>query len=186
MVSFGRPFFYAKKMGSEVLENLTAPNNGSAKILKTIKDMIIFVPVLLKDIFEQERDFVWGRPSCCPRCNHYKVWSHGFVERIFDGFNTTLSLKCYRCPLCGCVITLRPDTHFSRFQASKDKMRSFLSERLKTGRWPPDQSHSRHRHWLRNLKKQTKALLSDTWAKGLLAAFDYLTSMGHTPVSSSI
>jgi len=179
-------FFYAKKMGSEVLENLTAPNNGSAKILKTIKDMIIFVPVLLKDIFEQERDFVWDRPPCCPRCNHYKVWSHGFVERIFDGFNITLSLKCYRCPLCGCVITLRPDTHFSRFQASKDKMRSFLSERLKTGRWPPDHSHSRHRHWLRNLKKQTKALLSDTWAKGLLAAFDYLTSMGHTPVSSSI
>jgi hypothetical protein len=114
------------------------------------------------------------------------VWSHGFVERIFDGFNVTLSLKCYRCPLCGCVITLRPDTHFPRFQASKDKIRSFLSERLKTGRWPPGQSHSRQRHWLRNLKKQTKALLSDTWAKGLLTAFDYLTSKGNTPVSGSI
>jgi len=185
MVSLGRPFL-CKKMGGEVLENLTARNNGSAKILKTVKDMIIFVPVLLKDIFEQERDFVWERPPCCPRCNHYKVWGHGFVERIFDGFNVTLSLKCYRCPLCGCVITLRPDTHFPRFQASKDKIRSFLSERLKTGRWPPGQSHSRHRHWLRNLKKQTKAILLDTWPKGLLAAFDHLTSMGNTPVGSSI
>ncbi|TET83235.1 MAG: hypothetical protein E3J46_12590 [Desulfobacteraceae bacterium] len=175
-----------KKMGSEVLENLTAPNNGSAKILTTVKAMVIFVPVLLKDIFEQERDFVWERPPCCPRCDHYKVWSHGFVERIFDGFDSTLSLKCYRCPFCGCVITLQPDTHFPRFQASKDKIRSFLSARLKTGRWPPAQSHSSHRHWLRNLKKQIKALLSDIWDKGILAAFDHLVSIGHTPVSSSI
>jgi hypothetical protein len=114
------------------------------------------------------------------------VWSHGFVERFFDGFNITLLLKCYRCPLCGCVITLRPDTHFTRFQASKDKIRLFLFERLKTGRWPPGSSHSRHRRWLQNLRKQTKALLSDKWAKGLLAAFDYLVSIGHTPVSSSI
>jgi len=148
--------------------------------------MIIFVPVLLKDIFEQDRDFVWKRPPCCPRCNHYKVWSHGFVQRIFDGFTTSLSLKCYRCPLCGCVITLRPATHFSYFQASKDTIRFFISERLRTGRWPPTQSHSRHRHWLLNLKKQIKARLSDTWDNGILAAFDYLLSFGQTPVSSSI
>jgi hypothetical protein len=37
-----------------------------------------------------------------------------------------------------------------------------------------------------NLKKQTKAFLSDTWEKGFLAAFDYLLSIGHVPVSSSI
>jgi len=148
--------------------------------------MIIFVPVLLKDIFEQDRDFVWERPLCCPKRNHYKVWSHGFVERIFDGFSTALLLKCYRCPFCGCVITLRPDTHFSRFQASKDTILFFISERLKRGRWPPAQSHSRHRHWLRNLKKQIKARLSDTWDKGITAAFDYLASVGQTPVSSSI
>jgi hypothetical protein len=173
-------------MGGKVLKNFTAPNNGSVKILKTVKDMIIFVPVLLKDIFEQDRDFLWERPPCCPRCNHYKVWSHGYVERLFDGFDVTLSLKCYRCPLCGCVITLRPDTHFSRFQASKNTIRLFISERLATGRWPPGQSHSRHRHWLRNLKKQIKAFLSDIWSKGTLTAFDYLASIGHTPVSSSI
>ncbi|NOR25088.1 MAG: hypothetical protein GQ542_11990 [Desulforhopalus sp.] len=148
--------------------------------------MIIFVSVLLKDIVEQQRDFVWERPPCCPRCDHYKVWSHGFTERIFDGFNIPLLLKCYRCPYCGCVITMRPNTHFSRFQSSKDKIFFFLSERLKTGRWPPAQSHSRYRHWLRNLKKQTKAHLTDRWDKGLLVAFDYLLSIGHTPVSSSI
>ena len=185
MVSFGG-LFLCKKMGGKVLQNLTAPNNESIQILNTVKNMIIFVSVLLKDIVEQQRDFVWERPPCCPRCDHYKVWSHGFTERIFDGFNIPLLLKCYRCPHCGCVITMRPDTHFSRFQASKDKIFFFLSERLKTGRWPPAQSHSRHRHWLRNLKKQTKAHLTDRWNKGILAAFVYLVSIEHTPVSSSI
>lgn len=185
MVSFGRPFL-CKKMGGKVLQNLTAPNNGSIQILNTVRNMIIFVSVLLKDIVEQQRDFVWKRPPCCPKCDHYKVWSHGFTERIFDGFNIPLLLKCYRCPCCGCVITMRPDTHFSRFQASKDKIFFSLSERLKTGRWPPVQSHSRYRHWLRNLKKQTKAHLTCTWDKGILAGFDYLVSIGRTPVSSSI
>ncbi len=148
--------------------------------------MIIFVPVLLKDIFQKKRDFVWKRPQCCPRCNHYKVWSHGFAERFFDGFNVPLLLKCYRCPNCGCVMTMRADSHFSRIQTSKSKIRSFLSERIKTGRWPPDQPHSKFRHWLYNLKKQVKAYLTETWDRGFIAAFDYLASIGKVPVSNFI
>ena len=149
--------------------------------------MIIFVPVLLKNIFDQGRDFSWERPPCCPKCNHYKVWSHGFVQRHFDGFDTFLLLKCYRCPHCGCVLTLRPDTHFSRFQASKDTIRSSIEERVKSGRWPPsDLSLSRQRHWMQNLKRKMKAILFDTWNQSILAAYDHLISIGHTPVSSSI
>jgi len=149
--------------------------------------MIIFVPVLLKNIFEQGRNFPWNPPSCCPKCRHYKVWSHGFVQRHFDGFDTFLLLKCYRCPNCGCILTLRPDTHFSRFQASKKTIRSSLSAHLKSGRWPPSTlSLSRQRHWMQNLKRHTKAILSDTWNAGILAAYDYLISIGRTPVSSSM
>lgn len=99
--------------------------------------MITFVSVILKEIFEQGRKYVWERPATCANCNHYKVWSHGFVERLFDGFDTFLLLKCYRCPNCGCVITLRPDSHFARIQASKETIRSSLYNRLQTGRWPP-------------------------------------------------
>jgi len=175
-------------MGGEVLQNFTAPNVGSIKILKKkLLKMVIFVSVLLKNIFEQGRDFPWKRPPCCPRCNHYKVWSHGFVRRHFDGYDTSLLLKCYRCPLCGCVLTLRPDTHFSRFQASKETIRSSIEERVQSGRWPPTAlSFSRLRHWMKNLKRRIKAILSDTWNSGTLAAYDYLISIGHTPVSSSI
>lgn len=149
--------------------------------------MIIFVPVLLKNIFEQGRNFPWNPPSCCPKCDHYKVWSHGFVQRHFDGFDTFLLLKCYRCPHCGCVLTLRPDTHFSRFQASQETIRSSIEERVKSGRWPPSTlSPSRQRHWMKNLKRQTKAVLSDLWEHGILAAYDHLISIGQTPVGSSI
>jgi len=149
--------------------------------------MVIFVSVILKDIFEQGRDFAWQCPPCCPQCNHHKVWSHGFVQRHFDGFDTFLLIKCYRCPLCGCILTLRPDTHFSRFQAAKATIRSSIKERVKTGRWPPaDLSLSRQRHWMQNLKRKIKALLSDTWDRGIFAAYDHLISIGQTPVSSSI
>ena len=174
-------------MGGEVLQNFTAPNVGSSQILKKTVTMVIFVSVLLKDIFEQGKDFSWEPPSCCPRCEHHKVWSHGFVQRYFDGFDSFLWIKCYRCPLCGCILTLRPDTHFSRFQASKDTIRSSLEERIQTGRWPPSElSHSRQRHWMQNLKRKIKAILSDTWEAGVLAAYDYLLFLGHIPVSISI
>ncbi len=111
---------------------------------------------------------------------------HGFVEAIFDGFDAPLQLKRYRCPCCGCVITLRPDTHFSRFQASKETICSSLSCRIKTKQWPLGLSKSRQRHWLNNLKKKTAAYLTNSWDKGLMAAFDYFIKNGQVPVSSTI
>jgi len=148
--------------------------------------MIIFVSVILKEIFEQGRKYVWERPATCVKCNHHKVWSHGFVQRLFDGFDTFLLLKSYRCPNCGCVITLRPDSHFTRIQTSKEAIRSRLSCRLQTGRWPPDTPFPRQRHWLKNLRRRIKALLTEAWSHGEIAAFDYFISIGQTPVSSSI
>ncbi|MFT5701603.1 MAG: hypothetical protein ACI8ZB_004498, partial [Desulforhopalus sp.] len=41
-----------------------------------------------KEVFDQGRDYKWSHPSHCPRCFHYKVWGHGFVDRIFDDFTT--------------------------------------------------------------------------------------------------
>jgi hypothetical protein len=72
--------------------------------------MLWRVPVNLKQIHEQGRHFPWPRPECCPRCRNWQVWGHGYVERYFDGYCEALLLKCYRCPACGCVITLRPES----------------------------------------------------------------------------
>jgi len=174
-------------MGGKFLPNFTAPNQvGKKAHPKQCGNMITFVAVVLKDVFEQGRDYEWERPEKCPRCNHYKVWSHGFIQRFFDDFFTCLSLKAYRCPNCGCVITLRPDSHFSRFQASKEKIRDCLYGRLNTGKWAQDLSLSRQRHWLNNLRRRIRALLTEKWDQGAIAAFDYLVSIGQTPISSSM
>lgn len=146
--------------------------------------MIRFVDVLLKDIFEMGRDFPWKRPDRCPCCSNWKVWGHGFVGAIFNGFSSIIWLKRYRCPACGCVLRLRPVSHFSRFQSSKHTIRSALMHRINTGKWPKGSCKSRQRHWLHNLKRQMKAYLS--WQTRLAEAFDFLINRGKIPVSSSI
>lgn len=148
--------------------------------------MILFVDVILKQIFTMGRDFPWKRPEKCPCCGNWKVWGHGFVSTIFQGFDEPLLLKRYRCPACGGIIKLRPSSHFSRFQSSKHTIRSALVHRITTGRWPRGSAGSRQRHWLYNLKRQVKAHLTEEWKDGLAAAFDYLMSLGRIPVSRSI
>ena len=147
--------------------------------------MIQFVDVVLKVIFSQGRNFLWQRPSECPRCAHWKVWGHGHVQGNFEGFSVPLWLKRYRCPECGCIIQMRPSSHFSRFQSSREVIRSVLARRISHGKWPPDHS-GRMRHWLRNLKRQMKAHLTEKWKSGLMATFDRLVAMGRVPVSRSI
>jgi hypothetical protein len=149
--------------------------------------MIDFVAVQLKEIFEQGKDFPWVRPAACLKCHHYKVWGHGFVPRFFDGFVFCLYMKCYRCPLCRCVMTSRPDTHFSRIRCCKETIRALLAFRITTGRWPPSTlPPPRMRHWMANLARQAIAHLTDTWKEGRFAVFDHLLAMGCVPVSRSM
>ncbi len=148
--------------------------------------MILFIDVILKEIFDQGRNFSWEKPKQCPRCCSWKLWGHGFVQALFDGFSTALWLKRYRCPDCKCIIRMRPKSHFSRFQSSKETIRSALEHRVSHGKWPSNMTPPRMRHWMRNLKLQVKAHLTDMWKLGLLAGFDQLVNMGRVPVSSSI
>ncbi len=148
--------------------------------------MIQFVAVILKDIFEQERNFLWERPSNCPQCGAYKVWGHGFVRALFEGFAVPLFLKRYRCPDCGCVITMRPESHFTRFQSSRTVIRSALEHRINDKKWPPDLIPGRMRHWMVNLRRQIKAYLPQNWKASLMESYDHLLNMGKVPVSRTI
>ncbi len=149
--------------------------------------MIYFVSVLLKDIFELGKNYPWRKPEICPCCNNNTLWGHGFTARFFHGYPHCLYLKCYRCPGCKRVITLRPDTHFSRIHSPKEMIRAHLERRLDMGRWPASPlSRSCLRHWLANLRRQKLAHLTDGWKDGLLAAFDRLVELGKIPVSRSI
>ena len=148
--------------------------------------MLHFVDVVLKDVFEQGRDYKWIPPIHCPRCLHCKVWGHGFVDRIFDHFTTPLAIKRFRCNLCGCIICCRPNSHFDRIQASIATIKIFLSHRITEGRWPTPAPHSRHRHWLRNLKRKILAHFGMFDPGDLLKGYERLLEHGQIPVSSSI
>jgi hypothetical protein len=146
--------------------------------------MIWFVSVDLKKIHKEGRCYSWPNPSCCLRCKNWKVWGHGYVERYFDGFVEALPIKCYRCPGCGCVITLRPKSHFVRIHSSKETVRLHIFHRLATGRWPSSSlPRSRLRHWLFNLKRRVQAFLNAAWDQGVPAGFEALLSQGQTPIA---
>ena len=148
--------------------------------------MISLVVVKLKEIFKQGRDYPWPRPEICPCCKDHKLWGHGFVENYFDGFSAGLLLRRYRCPLCGCIVKLKPGGYFSRFQAPIDTIRFSLSHRLRYGRWPPGLSRSRQGHWLRSLRRKVLAYLGQGWKGRLLEGFDYILTRGINPISRSI
>jgi hypothetical protein len=151
---------------------------------RNLKVMIYFVSVLLKDIFALGKEYPWERPRVCPRCGHYRLWGHGYVQRFFRGYSSCLYLKCYRCPACSCVLTLRPDSHFPRIRTSRKEVRDHIACRQNEGHWPrSDLARSNLKYWWRNLARRTRAFLNNSWGHGLTAAFDHLTGVGMSPVS---
>ena len=154
------------------------PNNQCALL-------ILLVEVCVKMIFEMGREFPWPRPSRCPRCKG-RVWGHGFVQACFDGFVEPLWLRRYRCPDCGMVMRMRPEGYFSRFQTSVAEIRSRLSQRIRSGRWPPGLSHRRQGHWMRALKRRVFAYFGVSWMERLMEGFEWLWGRGQIPVSRSI
>ena len=149
--------------------------------------MILPVKADIKEIEEKGRNYQWIRPEVCLECKGSHLWGHGFVESWFDGFFRALLLRRYRCPLCGCVIKLKPRGYFRRFQATIEEIRFHITERLNRGKWPPGGCcRARCRHWLRALKVQTMAHLGIEWMNRLPEAFDRLIEMGNVPVSRFI
>jgi len=148
--------------------------------------MIIHVAVILNEIFHLGRNYPWQPPKRCPRCHCFKLWGHGYRDTFFEGYNSPIPLRRWRCPQCGCVICYRPKDYLPRFQTPIQTIRWVLTHRLQCGRWPPGFVRCRAGHWLKSLKKRVSAYLGNTWGAGLMAAFEYFLSKGQNPVSRSI
>ena len=146
--------------------------------------MILFVDVDLNKVILLGEKFPWPKPAICPRCLQSHVWGHGFSGTFFEGFLNALLMRRFRCPACGCVMKCRPRSHFSRIQTAIDTIRSHLSARIETGRWPG--SPERGRHWLSALKRQSLARLGLSWRNRLIEAFDRLCGFGIVPVSRTL
>jgi hypothetical protein len=148
--------------------------------------MIITVTVNLKKIFTSMQNYPWPKPSTCPNCNSFRIWGHGFVLAYFDGFQTGIYIRRYRCPDCRCIIRMRPAGYLPRFQASTSTIRSSLQTKIEQGQWQRCLSRTRQRHWHLGLLRRTKAFLKDNWKAGLMRAFDYFVLSGINPVSRSV
>ena len=148
--------------------------------------MVIFSAIKLKELFEKKRDYPWQKPQSCPCCNSNRLWGPGFADAIFDGYNQPLLLKLYRCPECSCVIRLRPEGYFKRFQAPVETIRSSIVCKSTKNRWLAGISRSRQCHWFGALEKKIRAYLTDTWSQGIVAGFDYFLQRNQLPVSRSI
>ncbi len=147
--------------------------------------MILPIDLDLKKISQLGKNYPWPRPpSCC--CGNPVVWGHGFVQVCFAGFSHPLEIRRYRCPLCRCVIRLRPKGYFERIQTAAGQIRSLLDYRITTGFWPRGTITNRFRHWLAALKRNAVIILGIGWSQHLMAAFDRLSAMGRVPVCRTI
>ena len=148
--------------------------------------MIISFPAILNEIYHLGREYDWPKPERCPSCNSCRVWGHGFVEALFDGFDQPLTLKRYRCPDCKCIMRLRPCGYFKRFQAPIEPIRSSMLSKARSGKWLAGIDRNRQRNWYNALLKRIRAFLANTWRQGVVAGFDCLLGLGQIPVCRSI
>jgi len=148
--------------------------------------MITFLVLDLNRIARSSRDYPWPEPGGCGRCHHPKLWGHGFVRMIFDGFGQALEMRRYRCPKCGSIVRVRPAGYWPRHQSAVATIRAALSCRARTRRWPPGCMTNRARHWLASLKRHALALWGIPALADLADAFDRLVAMGRVPVSRAV
>lgn len=146
--------------------------------------MIISIPVDLNRLFVLLKKFSWPRPDQCPKCHNPKLWGHGFVDACFDAIDFVVPLKRYRCCNCGCIIKLKPEGYFKRFQARIETIRKSIHSLVKTQKPIADISRQRQRHWFVALKRKAAARLA--LGQDLNQAFELLIAMGVIPVSRSI
>jgi hypothetical protein len=148
--------------------------------------MILFFPVILKELFEKGRSYPWSRPRKCPKCGAPVVRGHGFVTAIFDGFNQPLFLKRYRCPDCRCVMRVRPCGYFPRFQSPIGVIRHSMAGKEEKGRWLTGLPRTRQAHWWRALKRRIAAFFGHGFLGTKAQGFDRLQAQGKVPVSRAI
>jgi len=127
--------------------------------------LVLHVTVNVKELFTLGRLYPWPSPHRCRICGSQRIWGHGYVPRYLEGFIRPLFIRRFRCPDCGTVYTLRPDSHFSRFRYSVATIVSTLTQRSKD-LVPPLPSRQARQYWLRALMFQASrtanVLLPDT------------------------
>lgn len=147
--------------------------------------MVLFCDVDIKNLVRLNRKYPWERPPYCPGCRG-GLWWHGFVPAYFSFSPAAVLLRRLRCPQCGAVHRLRPQTHWRRFQTPIQTIREAIAHRVRTHRWRADLSRAGQRQWWRRLRRLVTMMLGISFPDSLLGGFDALLSQGFIPVSRTI
>ena len=129
-------------------------HSGHPKSNNRVGALILYLSVDFSKIQTFGKAYRWPRPRRCPRCDGYRVWGHGYVNRYFDGVFTSLPMKRWRCPDCRAVHTMRPDTHWRGFWASESIILSSIDYKESAGCWLGEISRERQQYWFRGFQKQ--------------------------------
>lgn len=116
--------------------------------------IIVYVSIDFNKLQEKKKNYPWPRLDQCPSCEGTRVWGHGYVLRFFDGYETGVWLKRYRCPECKAVHTSRPETHYRGFWASWKTILLCLFEKGTNNRWLSVLSRQRQQYWWGGFVKQ--------------------------------
>lgn len=116
--------------------------------------MLIYLSVDLHQLLSQGKKYQWSRPARCPSCGGLRLWSHGYVRRNFDGFDSALWIKRFRCPDCRSVHTMRPSGYSGFVQASRLVVFLSLLMKILFGQWLPEIYSRRQRYWFTTFKRQ--------------------------------
>ena len=147
--------------------------------------MLLFFMGRIKELFDQGRDYAFPRPPVCLRegCKSARIWSHGYVDAYFEGYDTAFYLKRYVCADCGCVYKLRLFGYWPRHHVPVRIIFERLCHRVRNGVWG-SQAFSRQRqgHWLRALGRNIKTYLGLSVGDDLLEGFHELFQSGQVPV----
>lgn len=120
-------------------------------ILPTNDILIIYFSVIVKSLFNSGKTFEWFRPASCPECKGVRLWGHGFAGRYFHGFSGRLWVKRYRCPDCQSVHTMRPSSHWRRFQYSRLVILRSLLYKIRRHKWIRSIPRQNQQYWFSGL-----------------------------------
>lgn len=107
--------------------------------------MILNTKINMTALALEQKNFKWDQ-YFCTQCNS-KLWSHGFLIRYFSNFNIPLYFKRFRCCNCKIVFTIRPNSHWPRFQSSVEKIFNTIEYKFKNKKWP-DGNRQLYNYWI--------------------------------------
>lgn len=132
----------------------------------------------------QGKKYAWTRPEKCPRCGAGRLWGHGYVRRSFAGQDRKVWVKRWRCPECLGVHTMRPKSHWSRFQYSRFVILLCMMSRVVFGMWRWSQERQNQQYWHRGLVRQSSRQMNTPSPD--VEAIRRLIALGIIPVSHAV